>query len=81
MVSRRLLVPLLVSMRCSKIEPHWPERSAMLAYAAIQLSDTPDASSPTKSMWQTDIISIKVRANAAWAVMPGGAAVITAVNW
>ena len=76
-----MLVPLLVSMRCSKIEPHWPERSAMLAYAAIQLSDTPDASSPTKSMWQTDIISIKVRANAAWAVMPGGAAVITAVNW
>jgi hypothetical protein len=56
------------------------EDRATLA-GAIQLSDTPDASSPTKSMWQTDIISIKVRANAAWAVMPGGAAVITAVNW
>jgi hypothetical protein len=36
---------------------------------------------PVKSAFQTDIVSIKVRANAAWCVAPGGAAVIEGVNW
>jgi len=56
--------------------------------AAYHFSDTPaDISSsgsvaaPVKSMWQTDIISIRVRANCAWAVATGAAQVITAVNW
>jgi hypothetical protein len=36
---------------------------------------------PTKSMFQTDLISIKVRANAAWAVTPGGAQFVENVTW
>jgi hypothetical protein len=36
---------------------------------------------PVKSLFQTNLIAIKVRANCAWAVAPGAAQVITAVNW
>jgi hypothetical protein len=36
---------------------------------------------PTKSMFQTDVISIRVRANAAWACAAGAAQVISGVNW
>jgi hypothetical protein len=36
---------------------------------------------PTKNAFQTDLISIRVRARAAWAVTPGGAQVINNVNW
>jgi len=36
---------------------------------------------PTKTAFQTDLISIRVRARAAWAVTPGGAQVINSVNW
>ncbi|WP_156928907.1 hypothetical protein [Bradyrhizobium sp. th.b2] len=36
---------------------------------------------PTKTAFQTDLISIRVRARAAWAVTPGGAQVINNVNW
>lgn len=36
---------------------------------------------PTKSAFQTHLISIRVRARAAWAVSPGGAQVINNVNW
>lgn len=36
---------------------------------------------PTKSAFQTRLISIRVRARAAWAVTPGGAQVINNVNW
>ncbi|MET4016058.1 hypothetical protein [Bradyrhizobium sp. S3.2.12] len=36
---------------------------------------------PTKSAFQTHLISIRVRARAAWAVTPGGAQVINNVNW
>jgi len=39
------------------------------------------AAAPVKSLYQTDLISIKVRANAAWAVASGAAQVISAVNW
>ena len=35
---------------------------------------------PTKTAFQTDLISIRVRARAAWAVAPGGAAVVDNVN-
>jgi len=56
--------------------------------AAYHFSDTPadisasgSVAAPVKSMWQTDIISIRVRANCAWAVATGAAQVITAVNW
>ncbi len=36
---------------------------------------------PQRSMFQTDVIAIKVRANAAWAVLPGAAQVVANVNW
>jgi len=36
---------------------------------------------PTISTFQSDVISIKVRGRAAWAVTPGGAQVIQNVNW
>ena len=36
---------------------------------------------PVKSMFQTDVISIRVRANAAWAAAPGAAQVVQNVNW
>jgi hypothetical protein len=36
---------------------------------------------PVKSSFQAGLISIKVRANCAWAAAPGAAQVITAVNW
>jgi hypothetical protein len=36
---------------------------------------------PSKSAFQTRLISIRVRARAAWAVTPGGAQVINNVNW
>jgi hypothetical protein len=36
---------------------------------------------PTKAAFQTDLISIRVRARAAWAVTPGGSQVINGVNW
>jgi hypothetical protein len=36
---------------------------------------------PTKTAFQTDLISIRVRARAAWAVTQGGAQIINNVNW
>lgn len=37
---------------------------------------------PTRSLWQTDAIGIRVRADATWAVVaPGGAQVVTGTNW
>jgi hypothetical protein len=36
---------------------------------------------PTKNAFQTDLVSIRVRARAAWAVTPGGAQIINGVNW
>jgi hypothetical protein len=36
---------------------------------------------PTRSAFQTDVIAIKVRGRAAWAVAPGGAQVVANVNW
>lgn len=36
---------------------------------------------PTKTAFQTELVSIRVRAWAAWAVTPGGAQVINNVNW
>jgi hypothetical protein len=36
---------------------------------------------PTKSVWQTDMIVIKVRARTAWAALPGAIAMVTGVGW
>lgn len=36
---------------------------------------------PVKSMFQTDLIAIRVRANCAWVCATGAAQVISAVNW
>ncbi|OSI21189.1 hypothetical protein [Bradyrhizobium canariense] len=36
---------------------------------------------PAKSMFQSNLLSVKVRALAAWNVVPGGAAVINNVTW
>lgn len=39
------------------------------------------ASSPTRSQFQTDVISVRVKANAAWCCVPGGAQLIENVAW
>ena len=39
------------------------------------------AAARVKRLWQTDILSIRVRANAAWNIAPGGAAWIENVSW
>jgi hypothetical protein len=58
--------------------------------AVLHMEDTTPAhivgaggalAAPSKSMFQTDIIAIRVRANCAWAVAAGAAQVITSVNW
>jgi hypothetical protein len=36
---------------------------------------------PVKSMFQTDVISIRVRANCAWAAVAGAAQVVENINW
>jgi hypothetical protein len=47
-----------------------------------EIVDTGGAlAAPTLSTFQTDVISIKVRGSAAWAVAPGGAQVVNDVNW
>ena len=39
------------------------------------------AAAPTYSAYQSNLISIRVRARAAWACQPGGAQVVQSVNW
>jgi hypothetical protein len=41
----------------------------------------PNTSQPTVSAFQQQQLGVKVRANVAWAVAPGGAQVVNAVNW
>ena len=41
----------------------------------------PLAAFPAKSMFQSNLIAIRLRANCAWAVHPGGAQVIDPVSW
>jgi len=36
---------------------------------------------PSRSAFQTNVISVRVRANAAWGVAPGGAQVVQSVSW
>jgi len=58
--------------------------------AVLHMEDTTPAdivsaggvlAAPSKSMFQTDIIAIRVRAHCAWAVAAGAAQVVTSVNW
>ena len=54
--------------------------------AAVHFEDTAPqdiggGTAPVKSAFQTNIISIRVRAMLAYAVAPGGAAMITTVQW
>ena len=50
--------------------------------APTDISTAPGvAAAPVKSMFQTDTISIRVRAHCAWAVAAGAAQVINNVNW
>jgi hypothetical protein len=49
--------------------------------APTDISSGGGIATPTKSLFQTDLISIRVRANLAWAVASGAAQVISAVNW
>jgi hypothetical protein len=41
----------------------------------------PTVAAPTFSHFQADMLSIKVRARAAWAVLPGGVSVVNSVAW
>jgi hypothetical protein len=38
-------------------------------------------SAPTRSLFQTDSVGIKVSANCAWACIPGGAATVSSIAW
>ena len=49
--------------------------------APSDISSGGGIATPTKSLFQTDLISIRVRANCAWAVAAGAAQVVTGVNW
>jgi hypothetical protein len=54
--------------------------------AAVHFEDTAPldiggATAPVKSAFQTDIISIKVRGNVAYAVAPGGVQTVSGINW
>jgi hypothetical protein len=49
--------------------------------APTDISTSGSVAAPVKSLYQTGLLAIRVRANAAWATVPGAAAVITAVNW
>jgi hypothetical protein len=58
--------------------------------ASFQFEDTNPApivdpggtpAAPTGSVWQMEVIAIKVRSWCAWAVAPGGAQVVNGVNW
>jgi hypothetical protein len=54
----------------------------MEAVAPLPLVDTTGILGiPQRSMFQTDVVAIKVRANAAWAVVPGAAQLVSAINW
>ena len=54
----------------------------MESTAPKDIVDTSDVvAAPVKSMFQTDVISIRVRANAAWAAAAGAAQFIIGVNW
>jgi hypothetical protein len=54
-------------------------------FSTVHAEDNPtdisSASAPVKSLFQTDLLSIRVRANTAWAVMPGGAQSVANVEW
>jgi hypothetical protein len=39
------------------------------------------AATPSKSAFQADIVSVRVRTAAAWAAAPGAAQVVENVNW
>ena len=45
----------------------------------VNSGGTPAA--PTRSMFQTDVIAIRIRAPATWAIAPGGAQIVESVNW
>jgi hypothetical protein len=40
-----------------------------------------EAATPTLSAFQQNLLVIKVRAQAAWAVVPGAVAVVTGADW
>ena len=41
----------------------------------------PTVAAPTYSHFQADMLSVKVRGRAAWAVLPGGASVVNNITW
>jgi hypothetical protein len=47
----------------------------------LDISASGSVAAPVKSIFQSGLISIRVRANCAWAAATGAAQVITAVNW
>jgi hypothetical protein len=48
----------------------------------ISTPGTPNAvAAPAKSLYQTDLIGIRVKANAAWCAAPGAVSVVESVNW
>ena len=47
----------------------------------LDISTGTTVAAPVKSLFQSGLIGIKVRANCAWAVATGAAQVIAAVNW
>lgn len=49
--------------------------------APTDISTAGGVAYPAKSMFQSDIIAIRVRANCAWVAAAGAAQVISAVNW
>ena len=56
-------------------------KDAAVHYEDTNPQDVGGSTAPVRSAYQTNIISIRVRAMLAYAVAPGGAAVVQNVNW
>lgn len=54
---------------------------SMLQYQDAPAAGGPLTAGPTLSAFQQELINIKVRGRAAWAVHPGGAQIVTNVTW
>jgi hypothetical protein len=49
--------------------------------APLDISTSGAVAAPSKSVFQTNLIALRVRGNCAWVAAPGAAQIITAVNW
>ena len=68
----------------------WPDTNVNVeinaaAASTIQFDDSTPAAdpltAPSRSLFQTGLIGVKIRADVAWAINPGGVAYLTGAAW